>query len=180
MPWCWCKESSRQPNAKSATCTQNLWLPVFQSTAVFQINHLNCLSLINQGFATYGQSFSVDCTFPSQRNRNCNELNCSMSLCLICFNKVYIRVATSSKWDCLLLARDDVTSAWTVVQPHFNYYMEMWFFAGQRDAAAFLYKIGLQGKVVQRIVTRHASKTKEEVTKDPYYAMRSIKGMNLR
>ena len=51
--------------------------------------------------------------------------------------------------------------------------------AGQREAAAFLNTLGLQGKVVQRIVARHGNKTKEEVTKDPYYALRNIKGMTL-
>ena len=40
--------------------------------------------------------------------------------------------------------------------------------------------LGLQGKTVQRVVARHGNATKEAVTKDPYHAMRGIKGMNLR
>ena len=50
---------------------------------------------------------------------------------------------------------------------------------GQREAAAFLHTVGLSGKVVQRIVARHGDKTKAEVSKDPHYAMRNIKGMSL-
>lgn len=51
--------------------------------------------------------------------------------------------------------------------------------AGQREAAAFLNEVGLRGKVVQRVVARHGDKTKEEISKDPHYAMRNIKGINL-
>ena len=52
--------------------------------------------------------------------------------------------------------------------------------SGKREAAQFLQSLGLQGKAVQRIVARHGNGTKEAVTKDPYHAMRGIKGMNLR
>ena len=54
--------------------------------------------------------------------------------------------------------------------------------AGKRDAAVFLQNLGLQskGKVVQRIVARHGNNTKDDMMKDPYDAMRNIKGMDLR
>jgi hypothetical protein len=52
--------------------------------------------------------------------------------------------------------------------------------AGKREAAVFLQSLGLQGKVVQRIVARHGNDTKEAMEKDPYYAMRNLKGMSLR
>lgn len=44
----------------------------------------------------------------------------------------------------------------------------------------FLQDLGLPPRLVQRVMKRHGTNTQEKVSKDPYYAFRGIKGMDLR
>lgn len=51
---------------------------------------------------------------------------------------------------------------------------------GERETARFIQSLGLQGILVQRIMKRYGTLAKEKITKDPYYALRGITGIDLR